>query len=176
MRTLSRQISLRPHDLVVALKLALLRGASATFVSLGAELALAPSEVHASIGRALLARLVTQSESAGTTPIISAIREFVIHGVKYAFPPVSGPLASGIPTGYGAPVFRGRFQPSDAPVWPHPDGKVRGPTLYPLYPGLPIAAGRDARLYDLLAIVDAIRAGAAREREYAATLLAERLA
>jgi len=175
MRLANKQISLRPQDLVVALKLVLLREKNFTYASLGAELALAPSEVHACIGRAVLARLVTQSKRGGTTPINSAIREFILHGVRYAFPAVSGPITRGMPTAYGAPIFKGRFQPDETPVWPMLDGQARGPALYPLYPSLPIAAAKDSQLYDILTMIDAIRAGAAREREFAGALIAERL-
>jgi hypothetical protein len=61
------------------------------------------------------------------------------------------------------------------PVWPDPAGRARGQTLMPLYPKLPAAAREDARLYELLALVDALRIGQARERNVAARLLEERL-
>lgn len=61
------------------------------------------------------------------------------------------------------------------PVWPHPDGPVRGLALAPLYPSLPLAAAGDAELYALLALFDALRIGRAREREIAGRLLRERI-
>ena len=175
MRQANKQMVLRPQDLVVVLKVALLRGRNFTYATLGADLALAPSEVHACISRVLLARLVTQNEDAGISPIYAAIREFVVHGARYAFPPISGPNTRGMPTAYGAPIFRNKFQPTDAPVWPMIEGQARGPALYPLYPTVPIAAAKDPSLYDMLALVDAVRAGGARERDLATTIIAERL-
>jgi hypothetical protein len=53
---------------------------------------------------------------------------------------------------------------------------VRGVALYPLYPSVPEAARKNSALYELLALFDALRAGAARERKMASDLLAERLA
>lgn len=106
-----------------------------------------------------------------------ALREFVLHGAKYSFPPSMGSTTRGIPTGYAAPPLRELIMQPDEPppVWPHPDGQTRGVALYPLYPTVPSAAARDESLYECLALFDALRAGAARERELAHQLLSERL-
>ena len=61
------------------------------------------------------------------------------------------------------------------PVWPHKNGVVRGIALYPLYPSVPEAAGRNPALYELLALFDAVRGGNARERALAIDLLEKRL-
>jgi hypothetical protein len=47
--------------------------------------------------------------------------------------------------------------------------------VQPLYKTAPLAARRDADLYEILALVDAIRVGRARERQRGLELLAERL-
>jgi hypothetical protein len=47
--------------------------------------------------------------------------------------------------------------------------------VLPLYENLPLAAVDDPRLYELLALFDALRIGQARERELAKKLLEERL-
>jgi hypothetical protein len=49
------------------------------------------------------------------------------------------------------------------PVWPDPEGKVPGAAVELLYSSVPGAARRNSELYDLLALVDAIRIGRARE-------------
>jgi hypothetical protein len=54
-------------------------------------------------------------------------------------------------------------------------GKVRGEALSPLYKSVPTAAQKDKKLYECLALVDAIRAGRARERKLVETLLRERI-
>jgi hypothetical protein len=60
-------------------------------------------------------------------------------------------------------------------VWPDPTGEQRGISFHPLYPTAPAAAKRDRQLYELLALFDALRGGAARERQIASQLLSERL-
>ncbi|MHB8876059.1 MAG: hypothetical protein ACYC8T_20405 [Myxococcaceae bacterium] len=61
---------------------------------------------------------------------------------------------------------------SEAPwVWPSPEGKVRGESFSPLYRSAPKAALGDSKLYAALALVDAVRGGAAREKELAVSML-----
>jgi hypothetical protein len=61
------------------------------------------------------------------------------------------------------------------PVWPDQEGTVRGVEFAPLYKSVPRAARRDARLYELLALVDAIRGGTPAIREHAVRELRPRL-
>ncbi|MGC1646779.1 MAG: hypothetical protein WA741_13190 [Candidatus Sulfotelmatobacter sp.] len=71
-----------------------------------------------------------------------------------------------------------RFSPKTflcPPVWPNPAGLVRGIAFSPLYKNVPQAALRDPQLYELLALVDAIREGRAREREIAIRELTVRI-
>lgn len=97
-----------------------------------------------------------------------ALAEFALHGAKYAFPGVRLPLAVGVPTSHSAPAFAGVFAPGSTDfVWPHPNGPVRGIGVEPLHPSVPYAAMQDARLYELLALFDALRVGKARERNMA---------
>ena len=93
------------------------------------------------------------------------LAEFAVHGAKYAFPADKLPLSVGVPTSHSAPAFAGVFAPgSDDWVWPHPNGTVRGPGVEPLHPSVPFAAMQDAKLYEMLALFDALRVGRARER------------
>jgi hypothetical protein len=59
----------------------------------------------------------------------------------------------------------------EAPVWAHPAGSAKGPTLSPLYRTAPQAALNDPGLHRLLALLDALRTGRARERTMAAKLM-----
>ena len=61
------------------------------------------------------------------------------------------------------------------PVWPYPTGSQRGTSFEPLYKQAPKAALRDSGLYELLALVDALRDGRARERKLAEEMLVSRL-
>ena len=93
------------------------------------------------------------------------LAEFALHGAKYAFPGVRLPLAAGVPTSHSAPAFAGIFAPGSTDfVWPHPNGPMRGVGVEPLHPSVPFAAMQDAKLYELLALFDALRVGKARER------------
>lgn len=173
----SKQHALKPQDVVVALKVALQgSGRWLTFAELGKELAMSASEVHGASQRAESARLLGREEGR-LIAVKSSLQEFLIHGVKYAFPAMIGPVTRGMPTGIGAPSLKDQFarSESDTPVWPDFAGHARGPSLQPLYPSVPAAAAMDSDLYDALALIDAIRMGAARERELATSCLVARL-
>jgi hypothetical protein len=110
-------------------------------------------------------------------PIISALEEFLIHGLKYAFPAEHADVTRGVPTSYAAEPLKSKIAMSNdlPPVWPWPEGDTRGLGLEPLYKKVPQAALRDSQLYELLALVDAIRDGRARERKIAQEDLVRRL-
>jgi hypothetical protein len=60
-------------------------------------------------------------------------------------------------------------------VWPYAEGQVRGYSFSPLHKNVPQTAPEDTRLYELLALVDALRDGRARERDIAGRQLKKRL-
>lgn len=173
----NQQVTLKPQDLVVALKLAVSGDQPFTYASLARDLGMSASEVHASVQRCQLARLVVVSESGALKALRPAVLEFAIHGARYAFPAQRGPITRGIPTAYAAPPLNDRISAGDEPlpVWPSSTGSVRGAAVHPLYPSVPEAAQKDASLYELLSLFDALRIGAARERNMAERLLAKRL-
>lgn len=177
--SLSRQKQpvLKPQDLLVAMKIAVKEGGPITFSELGIELSMSASEAHAAAQRAEISRLITR-EHGQLFAIRSSLLEFILHGVKYSFPPLLGSVARGMATSIAAPPLRKYFGPSEILnfVWPDSRGEDRGLSLLPLYPSVPAAARIDPELYELLVLVDAIRSGAAREREIASSELAERLA
>lgn len=172
------QVVLRPQDLVVLLRLSLEKGAPPTYAVLAGELGLTASEVHAALERATQAQLARKDAAGKATVVREALRLFVQHGARYAFPATRGEITRGLPTGYAAPPLKEKIvQPNDPPpVWPHKNGPVRGAAFYPLYPTVPEAAMRNPALYELLALFDAVRGGSPRERAIAIELLQERLA
>jgi hypothetical protein len=137
---------------------------------------MSPSEVHAAVKRAQASRLLHGSE-LGERPNLAAIREFLAHGLKYAFPAKRGELTRGVPTSYAAEPLRRVIALGDEPppVWPYPAGTKRGISFQPLYKHAPKAALRDPGLYELLALVDALRDGRARERKLAEEMIVSRL-
>ena len=172
-----KQMALKPQDLLIALKIAVNRGREYTLVELGAELHVAVSVVHGAIKRCEQARII--SRSAGSIRVIrSSLKEFAVHGAKYAFPAALGSLSKGVPTAIAGPVLRGRFEQSAAlpPVWPDPIGTGYGPSVTPLSPAAVRACSDDEKLMDVLTLFDALRVGTAREQEIAVKELEERLA
>jgi hypothetical protein len=169
---------LKPQDVVMLLKLVAWGPQPWTYQRLAVELSISQSEAHAGVRRAVAARLMSDATTAAGRPLLAALEEFLVHGVRYAYPPERGELTRGMPTGYAAPPLNKVIvQPDEPPpVWPYAEGTVRGYSLTPLYPTVPAAASRDSKLYELLALVDAIRDGRARERNLAAKELQSRLA
>jgi hypothetical protein len=169
---------LKPQDVVVLLKLVALGRELWTYQRLAVELSISQSEAHAGVKRAVAAKLMSDASTAGGRPVLPMLAEFLIHGVRYAYPPRRGALTRGMPTGYAAPPLDKVIVASNEPppVWPYAEGAVRGYTFEPLYRSVPAAAARDARLYELLALVDAIRDGHARERKLATQEIEKRFA
>ena len=142
------------------------------------------SEVNAGIKRLVcsgLLGLISKEDSHKKIllPIKAACEECLISGVKYFFPAQLGSEMRGIATSYAAPVFAGQLVMGNdpIPVWPHPEGDRRGYALEPLYRSVPhsLIQYPDPLFYELLALVDAIRAGRARERILAIKLLKEKI-
>jgi len=167
---------LKPQDLLVMLKLVALKQTGWAYNAIALALGMSPSEVHAAVKRALIARLALR-EGDRILPNNRNMKEFLVHGLKYVFVPEKGELTRGIPTGYAAPPLESFFPTSSEPppVWPDADGEVRGEAFSPLYKSVPKAAREDRNLYELLVLADAIRGGRARERDIAVKEIQKRL-
>ena len=156
---------LQPLDLLVSLKLVALNdGAIFSLEELARELFISPSSVSRSTARATDAGLL----SVGRKPKRKALLEFVLYGVPYVYYVKPGETTRGMPTAHAAPPLSNIIGGGEVPVWPYPLGEVRGHAVAPLHKSVPAAARRDSRLYELLALVDALRIGRARERRLAA--------
>ncbi|HEJ83852.1 MAG TPA: hypothetical protein ENO25_04720 [Desulfobacteraceae bacterium] len=170
-------MNLKPQDILFLLKLVALGKNSWSFNKIAVELGMSSSEVHAAAKRALAARLAVKDDE-NIWPNISNLEDFLLHGIQYVFVPDRGGLNRGMPTAYASAPMAAWFVADNEPppVWPDPDGEVRGESFSPLYKSAPVAAKKDPALYQLLALVDAIRGGRARERDIAKKELHERLA
>jgi hypothetical protein len=138
---------LKPQDVYVTLKIVAAQSDRAPYSQLAAELVMSPSEVHASVQRAQSSHLL-HGPRLKTRPNFRALEEFLLHGLKYVFPPERGELVRGVPTSYAAE---------------------------PLYKTAPIAALRAPSFYEYLVLADALRDGRVRERETAERELCRRL-
>jgi DNA-binding Lrp family transcriptional regulator len=165
---------LKPQDVLVLLKLSVADGDS-SYSAMANALGMSASEVHSAFRRASEAGLLNR---ATKRPNRQALLEFLVHGLRYVFPAKRGGITRGLPTAHAAPPLKDRIAGDSelVPVWPDPEGDVRGEELCPLYRSVPGAARRDPALYELLALVDAIRSGRARERTLAIEELRSRLA
>ena len=165
---------LKPQDILILLKVLAINRTDWSYSFLANELCMSPAEVHAGIKRASTAGLIDISRKE---IIRASLTEFVIHGVKYAFPVVHGSITRGIPTSYAGPPLNNHFSFSEdiVPVWPDLEGEVRGVEFSPLYKSVPCAVKKDLELYQLLVLVDAIRDGRARERQYAIDEIQDRI-
>lgn len=174
-RAKSGQWALKPQDVVVALKLVVLRGERLTYEELGKCLKLSQFEAHAAVKRLVAAKLATEIEGK-VRPIMATLKHFIYYGAPYAFPAVRGEITIGLPTAHGASPLNEKvlFADENPPVWPSIECTTRGITLLPLYEKAPLAALEDKALYEMLSLFDALRIGAARERQLAMDLLEQR--
>jgi len=182
---------MKGQDIIILLKLALLqhpgaaeprsanvRADSFSVRGLESALGISKSEVSASIRRSADAGLLVKDRRSGIPNANTrALLKFIVHGLKYVFPVKPGPLVRGMPTAAAAPALKQALKSADQPihVWPDAEGEEFGQSLKPLFKSVPHAARRDPKLYDLLALVDAIRLGNPRESKVARQLLEKRL-
>jgi hypothetical protein len=186
-REYNTTMTLKPQDVVILLKLVVWKKGRAdiwvwdrdgrkkwTYHSLALELFMSPAEVHAGVKRLVQAGLIQMPDRL---PVIKALEEFLLHGVKYVFPPDRGGMTRGLPTSYAGPPLENVliYGQDPVPVWPYPDGFTRGLEFSPLYRTVPRAAALDHNLYEMLTLVDAIRDGRTRETAIAVKELKSRL-
>src|SRR5262249_31664192 len=135
---------------------------------LGEELGMSKSAVANSLRR--LSSLDLVKEERGLRRINKlALRDFLEHGIRWVAPANLGDFELGLPTAHSADVLaRNLVGDADPVVMPLPRGPVRGRAVSPIHPLAPKAAARDERLHRLLALVDALRIGRARDRQVAA--------
>jgi hypothetical protein len=156
-------------DIVVLCKVFIFQAAgrrSWTYSQLAEETCLSVGEAHASIRRLKVSRLFDEYTKS---VIPSALVEFLVHGLKYAFPAEIAAPTRGIPTSHSAPILHEEVLQSDTDmyVWAYANGKQKGLAIKPLSKNAPKAAMRDQKLYDFLALIDAVRIGKSRERNIA---------
>jgi hypothetical protein len=129
-------------------------------------------EAHNAVRRLQAARLL---RAGSRTVKPEALLEFLLGGVPYVFAATPGAEVRGIPTAHAAPPLAASFTGAGAYVWPSAEGLVRGEALEPLYAGAVHTAAENPALYELLTLVDALRAGRGRERQRAREHLRQRL-
>jgi len=174
-------VPLKPQDLFASLQLTLpeFEAGDWTYAHLAGRLRVSDAEANAAVRRASAAGLLTagNGRQSKPRPVRRALLEFIKHGVRYAFYPVVGETTRGMPTAHSAPPLVDKIASEGEPplVWPDAKGATRGQGMQPLYPTVPDAVRDQPELHELLALVDAIRMGRARERALAIEELNARL-
>ena len=167
-------VALGPVDVLVLLKLIPQQGRSWTQPEIASSLFISQSMVS----RALKTAEELSLYRPATRRIHGrALEEALVHGARYFLGANRGGEVRGIPTAWAAPPLVGEIAASDLlpPVWPDPQGNVRGLSVEPLHSNVPKAAKLDHELYELLALLDALRIGGPREAGLAAKVLHKRL-
>jgi hypothetical protein len=163
---------IKPQDIFILLKIIALGDSHWQQVSMASALGISQSEVSQSVARSQYAGLLFAN---GKEVMKSALLEFLQHGIAYAFPQKPGPMARGMATAHAASPLKELIDSTESYVWPYAKGQERGQSIAPLYPTVPQAAREDPKLYELLALTDALRVGKAREKTLAVEELKKRL-
>lgn len=163
---------MKPQDVLLLLKIVSNNNPSWNQKPMAEDLVMSQSEVSGAVARCKYAGLLSPD---GKTVMRMALMELLQYGLRYVFPQQPGPVVRGVPTSHSAKPLKEHIQSAEDYVWPYGKGTVRGHSIQPLYPTVPEAALKDARLYELLALTDALRVGRARERELAVMELKKRL-
>jgi hypothetical protein len=137
------------------------------------QLQMSEAEVSDSIKRSEYAGLIADKASKKVN--LKSLLEFLLHGIQYVFPTQPGALVRGIPTAHAAAPLKNSIISDELFVWEHPEGTVRGQAIIPLYHTVPNIVQEDEKLYELLALVDAIRTGTARIKGIATKELEKRI-
>lgn len=161
---------MRPQDVVLLLKILLLEDTAWQSKDLASTLSLSPAEISFGLKRCHYARLL---DSTGRRVARRTLTEFLLYGLPVVFPTQPGAQARGLPTAHSAPPLCHQIVAEQVYVWPDAAGEDWGAAITPLYPKVPAAARADARLYEVLALTDALRVGRPRERQLAGDLLRE---
>ena len=169
---MKKHSGMRPQDIVILLKIATYGDNDWYMKDIANDLLISPSEVSESLNRSVLAGLISNNKKR---LMKSALYDFIVYGLKYVYPAKAGALVRGIKTSHSAPPLSDEILSDEIYVWPYVEGDIRGFAIEPLHPNVPKACLKDSRLYELLALVDAIRIGSKREYNFAVNELKRRL-
>jgi len=158
------QYNMKPQDVVVLLKII----ADDTDIWQQAELAkslsMSQSEVSQCVARLKFSGLLDQS---GKKVMRLGLLDFLKSGIAFVFPQKPGAIVRGIPTAHSANPLKNLINGKEVFVWPSANGKIKGQAIQPLYKSIVEVVENDKKFYCLLALVDTLRVGRAREKEFA---------
>lgn len=163
---------MKAQDLVILLKIILQKSPNWKVTDLAHELYLSQSEVSKALERLSFSGLLDETKKV---PAKKSLYDLIVNGIQYIFPVKLGALQKGIPTAHSFGPLKSKVISKNILVWPHPEGKVRGESIEPLYKNVTKAAIQDEELHKLLALIDSLRVGKVREKEIAKKELEKRI-
>lgn len=169
---MKKHSGMRPHDVVVLLKIAAKEENIWYMKDLAYELGISASEISESINRSVIAGLMFADKKK---LMKAALLDFLRSGLAYVYPQQPGSLVRGLPTAHSAEPLNKVIQSEETYVWPYSNGEVRGQAIEPLHVNVPEACLKDEIFYQYMALCDAIRVGKAREKKIAFEELEKRL-
>jgi DNA-binding Lrp family transcriptional regulator len=167
-------MNMRPQDIVIIFSILMMNKENWMAKEIAEITKISTSEVSNSLERLRRAKLLSRN---GREVNRMSLYEFVRYGLKYVFLVEPGTLVRGIATAHTAPPLKHLVVQGNDPgyVWPYSEGKDRGLAIEPLFKSVPEIVGNQPELYEMLALLDAIRIGRARERTFAETELEKRI-
>lgn len=145
---------MRPQDVVILLKIIAKGDDLWQNKDLAVELCMSSSEITESLNRSFISGLIDVSKKK---VVSHSLVDFLVYGLRYVFPAQPGALVIGLPTANSAPVLKKYFEAEEEYVWPDINGMAKGQAIEPLYSTVPKAVAKDDKLYNLLALTDALR-------------------
>ncbi|TBU92888.1 hypothetical protein [Phytopseudomonas dryadis] len=146
--------------------------------ALQASLGISKTEIAAALKRCQQIGLLRLDPNTQLPRVNSkALLGFIEHGLRYVFPVKPAEIVRGIPTGFSAPALQNKLMSGGdlIHVWPDAYGNRKGQSITPLFRTVPGAVKKDPRLYEYLALIDAIRLGNAREANLANEILRDKV-
>jgi hypothetical protein len=163
---------MRPQDIVILLKIICLNSQDWRIIDLSKDLYLSLSEVSEALNRCQIAGLLSPNKKE---VFRISLLNFLIYGLRHVFPTKPGAIVRGIPTAHSTlPLSEEIVSNGMEYVWEDSDSEVMGQSIEPLYNNVIKAVKKDNKLHELLALVDALRVGRAREFNMAKEMLKER--
>jgi len=169
---MKRHNGMRPQDIVILLKIVSFKEKQWLMKDLAYELSISQSEISESLHRSMIAGLLASDKRK---LMKASLKEFISYGLKYVYPQKPGAIVRGMATAISTPPLNEQFDSKEQFVWPWAKGQQRGQSIEPLHKAVPEACARDIKLYEMLALVDAIRIGKIREQQIAIGELNKRI-
>jgi hypothetical protein len=170
--------ALKPQDILVACKIFSLAenprdGGGYTVTSLSSDLDLSTGETCNALDRCRKAQLLISTKE-GEVVSRRHLHDLLTVALPRIFFASRGGIETGMATAMHAKPLFGRFIVGESAipyVWTFHRGGVKGQSISPIYPSVPVAAERDPYLYELLSLADVIRVGDWKSRAAATSIL-----